>query len=61
MAMANGARTYSILGATLVAFVVPQSAVAGSGSASDVTGITTGDVTGITTGDVTGMVSILVT
>jgi len=55
MAMANGARMYSILGATLVAFVLPQSAVAGSGSASDVTGITTGDVTGITTGDVTGI------
>ena len=55
MAIANGARVCSILGATLVAFLLPQSAVAGSGSTADVLGFTSGDVTGISTGGVDGI------
>ena len=58
MAMANGARVCFILGATLVASVLPQSAVAGSGSTAGVSGLTSGDVSGISTGGVDGISTI---
>jgi hypothetical protein len=62
MGEARSAGVQCILGATLIAGLLPLAAVAGDMSgiaqginAGDVTGINAGDVTGINAGDVTGI------